>query len=220
MKKFVDKIKWTKRRDATDEVPAEPVKKRVNSSVFRDDVKSALEVLQRGGVILYPTDTVWGLGCDATNETAVKRIYEIKRRADSKALITLVDSEAKLEYYVSQVPPVAWDVMELNDRPTTIVYDGARNLAANLIADDGSVGIRVTREEFSKELCMRFRRAVVSTSANVSGQPAPQCFADISQEIIDAVDYVVAYRQKDRRKAKPSTIIKLGTHGEVKIIRN
>ena len=220
MKKFVDKIKWTKRRDGADEVPAEPVKKRVNTSVFRDDVKLALEVLQRGGVILYPTDTVWGLGCDATNEAAVKRIYEIKQRADSKALITLVDSEAKLEYYVSQVPPVAWDVMELNDRPTTIVYDGARNLAANLIADDGSVGIRVTREEFSKELCMRFRRAIVSTSANVSGQPAPQCFVDISQEIIDAVDYVVAYRQKDRRKAKPSTIIKLGAHGEVKVIRN
>ena len=219
MKKFVDKIKWTTRRDAADDMPVAKPRKRVNTSVFRDDVKAALEVLGRGGVILYPTDTVWGLGCDASNEAAVQRIYEIKQRADSKALITLVDSEAKVEYYVPKVPPVAWDVMELNDRPTTIVYDGARNLAPNLIAEDGSVGIRVTNEEFSKELCLRFRRAIVSTSANVSGQPAPQCFAEISQEIIDAVDYVVTYRQKERRKAKPSTIIKLGPTGEVKVIR-
>ena len=181
----------------------------VRSEEFRNDLKEALTVLRDGGIILYPTDTVWGLGCDATNADAVRKIYEIKKRADSKALITLVE----------KVPSVAWDVMELNSRPTTIVFDGGRNLATNLLAEDGSVGIRVTGELFSRELCFRFKKAIVSTSANLSGEPSPACFEQISPEIIEAVDYVVKYRQKDRSKVQPSTVIKLGAHGEVKVIR-
>ena len=193
--------------------------KRVDTSIFRDDIRQAVEVMNAGGVILYPTDTIWGIGCDATNAEAVKKVYEIKRRVDSKALITLVDSEPKLEFYVREIPPVARDVIDYSTRPTTVIFDGGRNLAPNLLAEDGSVGIRITGEAFSKELCFRFRKAVVSTSANISGEPAPQCFDDISDEIKQAVDYIVKYRQSDRSKAKPSTIIKLGAHGEVKIIR-
>ena len=128
-----------------------------------------------------------------------------------------VDTDA--EFYVEKVPSVAWDVMELNSRPTTIVFDGGRNLATNLLAEDGSVGIRVTGELFSRELCFRFKKAIVSTSANLSGEPSPACFEQISPEIIEAVDYVVKYRQKDRSKVQPSTVIKLGAHGEVKVIR-
>lgn len=193
--------------------------KRVDFSLFKDDLRQSVDVMRRGGVILYPTDTVWGIGCDATNAEAVERVYQIKRRSDSKALIVLVDSEAKVESYVSEVPPVAWDVMALNTRPTTVIFDGARNLAPNLLADDGSVGLRITSEAFSKELCRRMGCAVVSTSANISGEPAPQNFDEISDEIRSAVDYVVSYRRNDRTKAAPSTIIRLGAHGEVKIIR-
>ena len=187
---------------------------------FRDDLKEAVEVIKRGGVILYPTDTIWGIGCDATNEEAVKRVYEIKRRADSKALISLVDTEAKIEFYIRNVPAIAWDVIELNTKPTTVIFSGARNLAPNLLAADGSVALRMTEEPFSKSLCFRLGKAVVSTSANISGEPAPQNFSEVSDEIINAVDYVVKYRQKDMSKAKPSTIIMLGENGEVKIIRN
>lgn len=188
-------------------------------SAFRNDITKCLEVLNSGGVILYPTDTVWGLGCDATNEAAVHRIYEIKQRVDSKALITLVDSEDRLAGYVRNVPDVAWDVIELSDRPTTVIFDGARNLAPNLLAEDGSVAIRVTRETFSKELCFRFRRAIVSTSANISGEPTAQNFDEIVPEIRDAVDYIVQYRQKDKTRKQPSSIIKIGEKGEVKVIR-
>lgn len=186
---------------------------------YRDDIRQALEVLNAGGVILYPTDTIWGIGCDATNAGAVKRVYEIKRRSDAKALITLIDSEAKLQFYVKEVPEVAWDLLEVADRPLTIIYDGARNLAPNLLAEDGSAGIRVTREEFSRNLCMRFKRAIVSTSANVSGQPAPRSFADISPEILSAVDYVCTSRREEKQTPPASNIIKLGVSGEVKVIR-
>lgn len=186
---------------------------------MNEDIKQALEVLYNGGVILYPTDTVWGLGCDATNAEAVKRIYEIKQRTDSKAMLVLIDSPAKLNYYVKEVPPMAWDLMELTTKPLTIIYDGARNMAENLIAEDGSVGIRVTDEEFSRQLCFRFRKAIVSTSANISGQPAPKNFGEITEEIKQAVDYIVGYRQKEKATAKPSGIIKLGTDGQVKVIR-
>lgn len=186
---------------------------------INEDIKQALEVLNRGGVILYPTDTVWGIGCDATNEEAVRRVYEIKKRADSKAMLVLVDSPAKLNYYVKEVPSVAWDLIELTNKPLTIIYDGARNFAPNLIAEDGSVGIRVTDEEFSRQLCFRFRKALVSTSANVSGEPAPANFGEISEEIKQAVDYVVSYRQGEKGKGKPSGIIKLGAGGAVKVIR-
>ena len=184
------------------------------NEAIRQDVKKACEVMQKGGIILYPTDTIWGIGCDATNAEAVKRVYDIKKRADSKAMLVLVD-----DFYVRDVPAVAWDLIDYATKPLTIIYDGARNLAENLLAEDGSVGIRVTGEAFSKELCFRFRKAIVSTSANISGQPSPANFSEISEEIKQAVDYIVGYRQDEVGHPKPSGIIKLGKGGEVKIIR-
>lgn len=186
---------------------------------YRDDIRQAVEVMNKGGIILYPTDTIWGIGCDATNPEAVKRVYDIKHRNDAKALITLIDSEAKLEAYVTNVPEVAWQLIEVAEKPLTIIYDGARNLAPNLLAEDGSAGIRITREEFSKNLCMRMRRAIVSTSANISGEPSPKCFADISPGIINAVDYVCTSRRNEDKNPPASNIIKLGAGGEVKVIR-
>ena len=172
-----------------------------------------------GGVILYPTDTVWGIGCDATNEEAVRRVYEIKKRADSKAMLVLVDSPVKVDFYVQDVPDVAWDLIEVADKPLTIIYSGARNLASNLLAEDGSVGIRVTNEDFSRRLCQQFRKAIVSTSANVSGQPGAANFSEISDEIKSAVDYIVGFRQDDMSRPRPSSIIKLEKGGVIKIIR-
>lgn len=189
------------------------------NEAIRQEVKKACEVMQKGGIILYPTDTVWGIGCDATNAEAVKRVYEIKKRADSKAMLVLVDSSVKVDFYVRDVPMVAWDLIEFATKPLTVIYDGARNLAENLLAEDGSIGIRVTSEEFSKELCFRFRKAIVSTSANISGQPSPANFSEISEEVKQAVDYIVGYRQNETGHPKPSSIIKLGKGGEVKIIR-
>lgn len=186
---------------------------------MNEDIKQALDVLYAGGLILYPTDTIWGIGCDATNKEAVKKVYELKNRVDSKALITLVDSMTKVEFYIQDVPEVAWDLVELTDKPLTIIYDKARNVAENLVAEDGSLAIRVTQEKFSQTLCQRFRKAIVSTSANISGEPSPQSFDEISDEIKNGVDYIVKYRQDDKSKAKPSSIIKLGSTGEVKIIR-
>lgn len=184
-----------------------------------DEAKKCIEVMRKGGVILYPTDTVWGIGCDATNAEAVKRVYEIKRRADNKAMLLLVDSADRISRYTGSVPSVAWDLIEMSDKPLTIIYDDARNLASNLIAEDGSIGIRVTSELFSKELCYRFQKAVVSTSANISGEPTPRFFAEISQEIIDAVDYVVNYKQLEKGSPKSSSIIKLTKEGVISIIR-
>ena len=175
--------------------------------------------MREGGVILYPTDTIWGIGCDATNEDAVRRVYEIKQRQDSKAMLVLVDSSVKVDFYVQDVPEVAWDLIDLADKPLTIIYSGARNLAANLLAEDGSVGIRVTNEDFSKRLCQQFRKAVVSTSANISGQPSPRNFSEISEEVKSAVDYIVGYRQEEMSNPKPSSIIKLVKGGVIKIIR-
>lgn len=175
--------------------------------------------MREGGVILYPTDTIWGIGCDATNEDAVRRVYEIKRRQDSKAMLVLVDSSVKVDFYVRDVPEVAWDLIDLADKPLTIIYSGARNLAANLLAEDGSVGIRVTNEDFSKRLCQQFRKAIVSTSANISGQPSPKNFSEISEEVKSAVDYIVGYRQEEMSNPKPSSIIKLDKGGVIKIIR-
>jgi len=189
------------------------------NGTIREEIKKACEVLQKGGVILYPTDTVWGIGCDATNEEAVKRVYEIKKRADSKAMLVLVDSDVKVDYYVQDVPEVAWDLIQYATKPLTVIYDGARNLATNLIGEDGSVGIRVTSEEFSKQLCFRFRKAIVSTSANISGEPAPASFSEIQEEIKQAVDYIVGYRQDEPAGAKPSSILKLGKGGVIRIIR-
>ncbi|MDD6894362.1 MAG: L-threonylcarbamoyladenylate synthase [Prevotellaceae bacterium] len=184
-----------------------------------EDIRNAVEVMKKGGVILYPTDTVWGIGCDATNAEAVARVYEIKKREDSKALICLVDSDARLQRYVRQVPAVAWQLLDCVDTPTTVILDGAVNLAPNLIAEDGSIAMRITKEAFSKELCYRFQKAIVSTSANISGEPTAQNYCDISQEIIDAVDYVCWTRRQEHKPHKPSSIIKLGLGGEVEIIR-
>ena len=184
-----------------------------------EEIKKTMEVLRNGGLILYPTDTIWGIGCDATNEEAVRRVYALKQRVDSKAMLLLVDNPVKLDFYVREMPEVAWDLVDFAEKPLTIIYPGARNLATNLLAEDGSVGIRVTKEAFSRTLCERFRKAIVSTSANLSGQPAPSCFSEIQPEIIKGVDYVVQYRQDERSKATPSSILKLGLGGQVQIIR-
>lgn len=185
----------------------------------KNEIKNAIATMKNGGVILYPTDTIWGIGCDATNPEAVAKIFEIKRRSESKSMIVLVDSLSRAQNYVSQLPDIAWDLVPIADKPLTIIYDGAKNLAHNLIAEDGSVAIRVTAEEFSAELCRRFGKPVVSTSANISGMPAPRFFSEIDEAIIDAVDYVVDFRRNDNKPANPSSIIKLGLNGEVKIIR-
>lgn len=186
---------------------------------FSDDLTKALEVLRAGGVILYPTDTIWGIGCDATNPVSVKRVYEIKQREDVKSMLILMENLNLLNSYVSEVPEIAWDLIEVADKPLTIIYPGAKNLAANLIAPDGSIGIRLTDEPFTQQLIQRFRKPVVSTSANISGQKFPQNFYEISEEIKNAVDYIVQYRQGDPSKANPSSIIKLGRGGEIEIIR-
>ena len=188
-----------------------------------EDIRRAVETMRKGGVILYPTDTVWGIGCDATNAEAVRRVYEIKQRDDSKALICLVDSDARLQRYFRKVPDVAWQLIdslkETEARPTTLILDGAVNLAENLIADDGSVGIRITQEPFSKELCYRFQKAIVSTSANISGEPAAQNYCDIDPRIVEAVDYICWSRRQEHKPHTPSSIIKLKDNGEVTIIR-
>ena len=186
---------------------------------LEEDIKKAVEVMRQGGVILYPTDTIWGIGCDATNEEAVARVYRIKQREDSKAMICLVDSDARLQRYVRDVPEVAWDVMEMATKPTTVILDNAVNLAPNLIAEDGSIGMRITREAFSKELCYRFQKPIVSTSANISGEPAAQNYRDIAPEILEAVDYVCFTRRQEHQPHQPSSIIKIKPNGEVKILR-
>ena len=168
----------------------------------KEDIQRAVEVMRKGGVILYPTDTVWGIGCDATNEEAVAKVYKIK-----------------LQRYVRNVPNVAWDIFDLATKPTTVILDGAVNLAPNLIAEDGSIAMRITHEEFSKELCYRFQKAIVSTSANISGQPAAQNFQDIAPELLEAVDYVCYSRRQEKKPHTPSSIIKLSANGEVSIIR-
>ena len=191
----------------------------VTMASYDQDIKEAVEVMRRGGVILYPTDTVWGIGCDATNPDAVARVYEIKRRTDAKALICLVDSDARLQRYVRQVPNVAWDVMELSVKPITVILDGAVNLAPNLVAEDGSVAMRITKEPFSQQWCYRFQKAIVSTSANISGEPPASNFCDISPELLEAVDYVCKSRRQERQPHTPSSIIKIRLNGEVSIIR-
>lgn len=185
----------------------------------QDDIKKAIEVMKNGGVILYPTDTVWGIGCDATNAEAVAKVYKIKHRDDSKALICLVDSPVRLQRYVRNVPEVAWQVMELATKPTTVIFDNAVNLAPNLIAKDGSIGMRVTQEDFSKELCYRFQKPIVSTSANISGEPAAENYKDISEELLNSVDYVCYSRRQEKKPHTPSSIIRIKVNGEVEIIR-
>lgn len=185
---------------------------------IKEEIRKTLEVLKKGGIILYPTDTIWGLGCDATNAEAVQRIYELKKRADNKSMLVLLDDAGKIASY-ADVPAIALDLIEVADKPTTIIYPGAKRLAPNLIAEDGTIGIRITTEEFTKSLLSRFNRPLVSTSANVSGQPSPRFFDEISETIKDGVDYIVNYRRNEHKAAAPSSIIKLGMGGEIQIIR-
>ena len=186
---------------------------------FEQDIKNALDTLRKGGIIVYPTDTIWGIGCDATNPEAVKKIYDLKRRAESKSMLALVDSEAALERCVDDVPEVAWELIEAAVRPLTIIYDHPHGVAPNLLAEDGSLGIRITGEDFSRELCRRLRRPLVSTSANISGEKAPASYKDISPEILEGVDYVAEYRRDEDIKAVASNIIKVSDGGLFKIIR-
>lgn len=186
---------------------------------FEEDIKNAVEVLKRGGVILYPTDTVWGIGCDATNAEAVQRIYDIKRRADSKALIVLLGNTNDLYRYVDDVPDIAMELLDVSVRPTTVIYDRGINMANNVVAEDGSVAIRVTSDPFCQQLCRNLRRPLVSTSANISGEPTPATFRLINQEIVKAVDYVVEHRRDDDSRKKPSIIIKISNNSTFKIIR-
>ena len=183
------------------------------------DIQKTIEVLHSGGLILYPTDTIWGIGCDATNAEAVEKVFKLKGRLNGKPLIILIDNDNKLASYVREIPDVAYQLIEFAEKPLTIIYDGAKNLAENLIAEDGSIGIRVTSHPFCKELLHRFRKPIVSTSANLSGSPSPESFNDISQEIKDGVDYIVNYGQDEDNECKASTIMKLGASGEFRLIR-
>ncbi|MCH5225914.1 MAG: threonylcarbamoyl-AMP synthase [Muribaculaceae bacterium] len=186
---------------------------------MEEDLKASLKTLREGGIILYPTDTIWGIGCDARNSEAVKKIFSIKKRADSKSMLMLLADENLIERFVDEVPDVAYQLMEAALNPLTIIYDNVSGVVPELIAEDGSAGFRVTKETFSRELCRRFRAPIVSTSANISGNPAPENFSCISDEIIKHMDYVVKFRQEEKTKASPSNIIKIGSGGLVKIIR-
>lgn len=183
------------------------------------DIKQAVDCLRRGGVILYPTDTVWGLGCDATNEAAVRRIYEIKQRQDAKAMLCLVDKPDRIQRYFRAIPDVAWDIFDTADSPVSIILDSAEGVAPSLVAEDGSLGIRVTREQFSHDICYRLQRPLVSTSANISGEPTARTFREISEDIKSKVDYICSFRRGDNIPGAPSRIIKLGLDNSVKIIR-
>lgn len=184
-----------------------------------EEIKKCLEVLRKGGLILYPTDTIWGVGCDATNAAAVKRVYALKQRDDSKALIVLLDSAEHLDHYVVDVPYMARELMDVAVKPLTIIYDGAFNVAPCLLGENDSLGIRVTQEPFTHKLCQLLGRPLVSTSANVSGLPSPASFAQVSDVIKEGVDYVVNYRQDEETQHAASNIIKLSSDGTFKIIR-
>jgi len=183
------------------------------------EIKNALDVLFKGGIILYPTDTIWGIGCDATNVEAVKKIYEIKEREDHKSMLVLIDDVGRIPSYINTMPDIAWDLIELAVKPLTIIFPGAKNLAPNLISKEKTIGIRVTSEAFTKKLVQRFKKPIVSTSANISGKPSPANFSQIDEVIKSKVDYVVNYRQEETIEFEPSSIIQLGVNGEVKIIR-
>ncbi len=183
------------------------------------DIIQCLKVLSAGGLILYPTDTVWGIGCDATNEEAVSRVYQLKQRNDSKAFIVLIDSADHLDHYVVDVPAIARELIDVAVKPLTIIYEGAYNLAPNLLGAEDSVGIRIPNDEFCHRLCERFGKPIVSTSANVSGRPTAKTFAEIDDAIVGGVDHVVEYRRGDNTPHQPSNIILLSRDGTFKIIR-
>ncbi len=184
-----------------------------------EEIKNALAVLHKGGTILYPTDTVWGLGCDARNKEAVNKIFKIKQRAEYKSMVVLVSDEKMINRYVKEVTNINWYLLESAEEPLTIIYPDGRMLAENIIAADGSVGIRIVKDEFCKNLIHKFGKPIVSTSANVSGEESPNSFNDIKLDIMNKVDYIVNLRQKETNDTKPSTIIKIAMNGEFKILR-
>jgi L-threonylcarbamoyladenylate synthase len=186
---------------------------------FEEDLRNSLKILKEGGIILYPTDTLWGLGCDATDQSAVDKIFRIKTRTESKSLLILVNGEIMLERYVKTIPEIAYELTAASDSPLTIIYPEGKNLAEGICGEDGSVGIRICSDLFCNELIMRFRKPLVSTSANISRKPAPDNFSEIEAEIINAADYVVKYRQEDRRKFSASPVIKIDKNGVFRIIR-
>ncbi len=187
--------------------------------MLKDEINKAVETLNAGGIILYPTDTIWGIGCDATNADAVQKVIDLKGRSREKSLIIVLDTDNKLQSYVNDVPDVAYDLIEYAEKPLTIIFSGAKNLAPNVINEDGSVGIRIVNHPFCTELLKRFRKPIVSTSANISGEPSPKYFDDISQDIKDGVDLVIDYQQDDRSEKQPSTIMKLEPDGRFSFIR-
>ena len=186
---------------------------------FQNDIEESLVVLNQGGVILYPTDTVWGIGCDATNCTAIERVFVIKRRNEARSMLTLVDTPKMLAEYVTEIPDIAFQLNAESVKPLSIIYPGAKNLASNLVADDGSVGVRIVRDDFCRQLISQFGKPVVSTSANISGEPTPAIFGEISKAIRKTVDYVVRWRQDDRQQAAASSIIKLNPDGSYIVLR-
>jgi L-threonylcarbamoyladenylate synthase len=192
---------------------------REDFTIYKDEIKKCLEILRSGGIILYPTDTIWGIGCDATNEVAVQKIYQLKKREEEKSMIILVDSENMLGRFVKEIPEAALQFIENIDNPLTIIYPDARNLAKNVVGDDGSIGIRITKDAFCSQLINQFRKPLVSTSANISRENSPKSFNDISEEILSGVDYVVNLRQHETSPNKPSTIIKVELNGVFKILR-
>lgn len=191
----------------------------IDKKILDRELTNALSALHAGGVILYPTDTVWGIGCDCTNAEAVDKIFKIKKRDSSKSLVLLVDNDARLLRYVKAVPEIAWELMQYSEKPLTIVYPEGKNLAKNMIGPDNTVAIRITSDVFCKKLIQAFGNGLVSTSANISGKPAPQNFSEMDPEILGAVDYVVNLRQQEKTAASPSSIIKVGMRGEIEIIR-
>ncbi len=187
--------------------------------IFSEDITNSVNSLKNGGIILYPTDTIWGLGCDATNQEAVEKIFQIKSRSENKSLLILVDGIQMAERYVKEIPEIVFELTSVSDSPLTIIYPEGKNLAAGVCSDDGSVGIRICHEEFCKQLIKSFRKPIISTSANYSGKQAPGNFSEIDPKIIESVDYLVKYRQDDRSKYSSSPIIKINLDGSFKIIR-
>ena len=186
---------------------------------MQKEVERAVELLKEGKTFLYPTDTVWGIGCDATNVEAVKKVYALKQRQDNKALIVLIASIDQLWDYVAQIPEIAWDIVEFSEKPVTVIYPKGKNLAANLLGEDGSIGIRLVKDEFCKKVIQKFRKPLVSTSANISGEPSPAIFSEVSEAIKNGVDYIVDWRREDKTKNAPSTIMKLELDGAIKFLR-
>ncbi|PWK77752.1 L-threonylcarbamoyladenylate synthase [Mucilaginibacter oryzae] len=188
--------------------------------MLKDEVAKALKVVQEGGIILYPTDTIWGIGCDATNTEAIQKIYRLKQRDEAKSMIILLDTENKLESYIAEVNPLAYDLIEYAENPLTLVMPGAKNISSAVIAADGSVGIRIVKNmPFCQQLIQRLRKPLVSTSANISGKASPQYFSQVDQEIIDGVDYVVDLEQHSKEIKTPSTIMRLAPDGKFEFLR-